>query len=166
VKNIYLIGMMGCGKTTCATALGETLGRTVVDTDQAIVAREGRSISDIFAQEGEGYFRDLERQLCRELEDTQDLIVATGGGLPVDPENRQRLHRSGRVVFLNRDPADIFRTADMSDRPLGQQGEADFLSRFAQRLPLYRECSHVEIQDFSSLQGTLAAILNALEETV
>ena len=60
MKNIILIGMMGCGKTTVGRLLAQALGRELVDTDEAIERREGRSISDIFAQEGEPYFRDLE----------------------------------------------------------------------------------------------------------
>ncbi len=65
MKNIILIGMMGCGKTTVGRLLAQALGRELVDTDEAIERREGRSISDIFAQEGEPYFRDLEAALCR-----------------------------------------------------------------------------------------------------
>ena len=67
MKNIILIGMMGCGKTTVGRLLAQALGRELVDTDEAIERREGRSISDIFAQEGEPYFRDLEAALCQEL---------------------------------------------------------------------------------------------------
>ena len=67
MNNIVLIGMMGCGKTTCANLLHQRLGRPVADTDALIVERQGRSISDIFAAEGEGYFRDLETAVAREM---------------------------------------------------------------------------------------------------
>ena len=83
MNNIVLIGMMGCGKTTCANLLHQRLGRPVADTDALIVERQGRSISDIFAAEGEGYFRDLETAVARELAERQGLIIATGGGLPL-----------------------------------------------------------------------------------
>lgn len=91
----------------------------------------------------------------------------TGGGhrrgLPLREENRRLLRSSGTVVFLNRDPAEIFATADMSGRPLGQQGKEAFLERFAQRLPLYRACAHVEITNFRSVRQTVTEILMKLE---
>lgn len=164
MKNIYLIGMMGCGKSTCAQRLGKQLGRAVVDTDALIVERAGKSISDIFATEGEAAFRNLETQICRECGAQTDLVVATGGGLPLRAENRQLLRQSGTVVFLHRDPAEIYDSADMSGRPLGQQGRAAFLERFAARLPAYRDCAHVEITDFSTVEHTVAEIRLKLEE--
>ena len=95
MKNIVLIGMMGCGKTTCANLLHERLGRPVVDTDALIVEREGRSVSDIFAAEGESYFRDLETAVAKELSRPEGLIIATGGGLPLREENRAASGRRG-----------------------------------------------------------------------
>lgn len=164
MNNIYLIGMMGCGKSTCGRLLARKLGRRLVDTDQLIVDRAGRSVSEIFAAEGEEAFRDLETLVCRECGKETDLVVATGGGLPLRAENRALLRESGTVVFLHRDPAEIYDSADMSGRPLGQQGREAFLGRFAERLPLYRACAHLEIQDFSTVEHTVAEILEKLEE--
>lgn len=163
MKNIYFIGMMGCGKSICAAALGRRWNRTVLDTDQEIEAAEGCSVSEIFAARGEEEFRKLETQLCRTLAGQENLIVATGGGLPLRPENRELLRNSGLVIFLNRSPEEIFDTGDMSARPLAQQGREAFLERFAQRLPLYRACAHVEITEFSSVRDTLAEILKSME---
>ena len=67
MKNIVLIGMMGCGKSTCGQLLAQKLGRELVDTDELIIQREGMTISDIFARKGEAYFRDLETEIAREL---------------------------------------------------------------------------------------------------
>lgn len=164
MKNIYLIGMMGCGKSTCAQRLARKLGRTMLDTDEMIVERAGKIISEIFAAAGEEAFRDMETQVCRECGEKTDLVVATGGGLPLREENQRLLRESGIVVFLHRDPAAIFDSADMSGRPLGQQGREAFLARFAARLPIYRACAHVEITDFSTVESTVAEILLKLEE--
>lgn len=164
MNNIYLIGMMGCGKSTCGRLLAKRLGRRLLDTDQLIVDRAGKSISDIFAAEGEEAFRALETQVCREIGEKTDLVVATGGGLPLRQENRDLLRESGTVVFLHRDPGEIYDSADMSGRPLGQQGREAFLNRFAERLPIYRACAHLEIQDFSTVENTVAEILAKLEE--
>lgn len=164
MNNIYLIGMMGCGKSTCGRLLAKRLGRQLLDTDQLIVERAGKPITEIFATEGEEAFRALETQVCRECGEKTDLIVATGGGLPLREENRVLLRESGTVVFLHRDPAEIYDSADMSGRPLGQQGQEAFLRRFAERLPIYRACAHLEIQDFSTVGNTVAEILAKLEE--
>lgn len=164
MKHIYLIGMMGCGKSTCASALGRILGRDVLDTDAEIEKNTGMTVSEIFAKYGEEHFRDLETALCRALTEQTDFIVATGGGLPLRQENRDLLKKSGTVVFLNRDPQEIFTTGDMSSRPLGQQGEAAFVARFAQRLPLYRAAADLEITNFSDLSETVTEILEQLED--
>ena len=163
MKNIVLCGMMGCGKTTCAHLLGTQLGRPVVDTDDMVVEMAGMSISDLFAQKGEAAMRDLETEAARQLSTRQDLIIATGGGLPLRSENRQLLRSTGIVVFLRRDPGEIYDTGDMSGRPLGQQGREAFLNRFAQREPIYQAFSHIVINDFSSPEATVAEILTKLE---
>ncbi len=163
MENIILCGMMGCGKTTCANLLGGKLGRQVVDTDDLVVKKAGMSISELFAAQGEAAMRDLETEVARELSRRSDLIIATGGGLPLREENRQLLRDTGIVVFLRRDPGEIYDTADMSARPLGQQGRDAFLSRFAQREPIYQEFSHIIIHDFSSPEATVAEILTKLE---
>ena len=85
-KNIVLIGMMGCGKTTVGKLLAQHLNRPLVDTDALIEQREGRSIPDIFARDGEAYFRALELDLCRELSEQDSLVIACGGGLPTQDE--------------------------------------------------------------------------------
>lgn len=163
MKNIILTGMMGCGKSTLARLLGESLRRPVVDTDELVEQAAGMSISQIFAQHGEGYMRDIETTVCRKLSTEENLIVATGGGLPLRQENRDYLRSTGTVFFLNRNPEEIYDTMDTSGRPLAQQGKAAFLQRFHDREPIYRAFSHIIIQDFSTPENTLAEILAALE---
>lgn len=163
MKNIILCGMMGCGKTTCANLLGTKLGLQVVDTDALVVEKAGMSISDLFATQGETAMRNLETQVARELSGKRDLIIATGGGLPLREENRNLLRTTGLVVFLRRDPGEIYDTGDMSGRPLGQQGRDAFLARFAQRESIYQAFSHIVINDFSSPEATVAEILAKLE---
>lgn len=164
MKNIILTGMMGCGKSTLAQMLGETLHRNVVDTDTLVEEKAGMTISQIFAQYGEEHMRELETAVCRELSQQENLIIATGGGLPLRQENRDYLRSTGTVFFLNRDPAQIYDTMDKSGRPLAQQGKAAFLQRFSDREPIYRDFSHIIIQDFSTPQHTLSEILTKLEE--
>ena len=127
MKNIVLIGMMGCGKSTVGALLAEKLGLTLVDTDALIEAREGRSISEIFAADGEGYFRDQELGVSEELARRQGLVIACGGGLPMRPDCIGSLKYSGTVIWLRRDPGETYDTMDASGRPLAQQGREAFL---------------------------------------
>lgn len=163
MKNIILTGMMGCGKSTLARLLGEALHRPVVDTDQLVEQKAGMTISQIFAQYGESHMRDLETEVCRELSEQQDLIIATGGGLPLRQENRDYLRSTGTVFFLNRNPEEIYDTMDTTGRPLAQQGKEAFLQRFYDREPIYRAFSHITILDFSTPETTCSEILAALE---
>ena len=145
MKNVILIGMMGCGKTTCGRLLSKTLGMPLVDTDELIQQREGCTVSEIFQRKGEAYFRALETEIARELGAGSDRIIATGGGMPLRAENRAALRQNGVVFFLNRAPEEIYNSTNLADRPLAQQGRADFIRRFQEREPVYREAAHYVI---------------------
>jgi shikimate kinase len=98
---VYLVGFMGAGKTTLANALARRLGWRAEDVDALIEARERRSVADIFAREGEPYFRALERQTIFSLLPLRHTVVATGGGTFVDPENRAAINADGVSVWLD-----------------------------------------------------------------
>ena len=102
--NIYLIGLMGAGKTTVGRQLARRLGRDFYDSDHEIVERTGVPIPTIFEIEGEDGFRRREAQTIEELTAMQGIVLATGGGVVLDPENRRRLHDTGWVVYLNVPP--------------------------------------------------------------
>ena len=163
MKNIILTGMMGNGKTTIAALLGKKLHRQVIDTDDVVVELGGMSIAEMFSVHGEEFMRKLETESCKLLSKKTDLIIATGGGLPMREENRAYLRESGIVVFLNRDPGITYDTMDRTGRPLAQQGREAFVQRFLDREPIYREFSHVVINDFSCPENTVAEILEKLE---
>jgi len=117
--NIVITGFMGTGKSSVGRLIAERLGRPFVDMDLLIEKREGRPISEIFAREGEAYFRRLERDLCRELAAQSGLVIATGGGALIDPLNREVMGRSGILFCLNCNPDEILhRLAQAEDRPL------------------------------------------------
>ena len=98
---LYLVGFMSAGKTTVAARLGHRIGWRAEDVDERIEARERRSVSAIFVQEGEGYFRQTEREVLRELLPQRNVIVATGGGTFVDPDNRALMLSDGAVAWLD-----------------------------------------------------------------
>lgn len=137
-KNIVLIGMMGCGKTTVGKLLARRLGWELADTDALIEQRQGRSIPDIFAADGEAGFRALELELCRELGGRGGLVIACGGGLPLQGGAITALKENGLVFWLDRDPGETYDSLDVSGRPLAQRGREDFISRYEDRAPVYR----------------------------
>lgn len=118
--NIILCGFMGTGKSTVGRLVAARLGWPFVDTDAVIEAREGKPIRQIFAEQGEPYFRALEVGLCREIAtEWRGRVIATGGGIVIDPQNREALTRAGLVICLTA-PADVLyeRLRGETDRPL------------------------------------------------
>lgn len=149
-RNIVLTGMSLAGKTTLGTLLSQKLGRKLEDTDQMIIRREQRAITDIFATDGEPYFRDLETSMCRELSAEKGMVIATGGGAILRPENVDALKKNGFIVFLDR-PFDQILPA--SDRPLADTKEK-VASLLKKRYPIYRStCDGSICNDMSPEDG-------------
>lgn len=98
---LYIVGFMGAGKTTVAAAVGRRIGWRAEDIDQRVEARERRSVAAIFAQDGEAYFRRLERRVLHDLVPERNLVVATGGGTFADPDNRALMLSDGAVAWLD-----------------------------------------------------------------
>ena len=166
MKNIVLIGMMGCGKTTTGGVLAQMLGRELVDTDAYIEAKEGRTIPEIFDAEGETFFRDREKEVAVELAKRQDLIIACGGGMPMQPQCILALKGSGIVFWLDRDPGETYDSLDIANRPLARQGREDFVFKYAQRAPIYRAWTNhtVRAESAQAAADTIAAILSEGEQ--
>lgn len=119
-KNIVLIGMPGCGKSTVGKLLCEKLGREVLDTDSEIVKADGRTIPEIFSAEGEGFFRQLETQVVKNVGKQLGKIVATGGGAVMKKENRDALKQNGTVIYLKKDLSLL----SLDGRPLSKDEDA------------------------------------------
>lgn len=118
-KNIILVGFMGTGKSVTGRMVAKQLDRAFIDMDSVIEERTGKSISDIFADEGEAHFRELERKLVRELSAREDLVIATGGGIVLNPDNIRTFSETGVVICLHADPDTILRrVAKDTHRPL------------------------------------------------
>lgn len=163
--NVYLVGMMGAGKTTIGRRLAARLAREFVDLDQWIETITGASIPTIFEIEGESGFRLREAQALALLAQRQGLVVATGGGAVLDPMNRARMQGSGLVVYLIASPELLFaRTRHDRNRPLLQV--ADPLARIrrlaAWRDPLYREIADLIVEAGGGVKSTVNCIARAL----
>lgn len=117
--NVVITGFMGTGKSKVGREVARWLGREFLDMDTLIEQRVGKTIPEIFAQRGEGFFRRQERQLCQELANRRRLVIATGGGALIPAENRQALGAGGLLVCLTCDVGEILRRlAEVEDRPL------------------------------------------------
>ena len=166
MKNIVLIGMMGCGKSTVGALLARRLGWELVDTDQYIQRALGRTIPDIFAREGEAFFRAQEQLAAQALGRREDLVIACGGGLPTREDSIAALKGSGTVVWLRRDPGETYDSLDRSGRPLAQQGREDFIQRFQQREPIYRKWADHIIDSRASAEETAQAVWEVLQHEI
>jgi len=124
-RNIILTGFMGTGKTTVGQIVADFIGWHFVDSDDEIVQRIGKSVADIFAQEGEAAFRRYERIICQSLAARESQVIATGGGMLVDPANRELMLMSGLVICLTAAPDSIQeRLESGAGRPLATNWQA------------------------------------------
>lgn len=150
MKNLILIGFMGAGKTTVGKLLAKEKGMKFVDTDERIVEEQKRSIPDIFAEDGEGYFRDLETDLLkRMLVDTKCAVISVGGGMPVREENRKLLRELGCVIYLSATKETILsRVQRDGSRPMleGEDLEARVSRLLREREALYKKAAHVDVR--------------------
>ena len=150
--NIVLVGMPGCGKTTVGRELARLSGKPLADLDEEIVRRAGKSIPDIFREEGEAAFRNLESRVLAEACAGHGQIIATGGGAVLQAENRAALRRTGRVYFINR----ALETLPRDGRPLSQKGSLEEMYRV--RKPLYSAAADVLVDNSVSLEETAELI--------
>jgi shikimate kinase len=148
-RPVFLIGMMGAGKSTIGRLLAEAIGFEFIDADRELEARSGVSIPTIFEIEGEEGFRRRETTLLDELSQRSGIVLATGGGAVLDAQTRQRLHERGLVIYLRASADEVFRrTRRDKARPLLQtENPRERIEHLlAEREPLYAETAHLTFQ--------------------
>lgn len=162
--NVYLVGMMGAGKTTLGKALSQKTGQEFVDTDRLLVERTGVAVATIFEIEGEDGFRRREAAVLAELAQRSDCIVATGGGAILLEENRRVMRESGTVVYLRARLENLWeRTRHDATRPLlaTPDPRATLATLLEQRDPLYRDAAHIVVETSSQGAATLVSRVTA-----
>lgn len=160
MQNIILIGMPGCGKSTLASLLAQRMGREVVDADQEIVKLAGKSIPEIFADEGENAFREYEAKVLSELGKQSQLIIATGGGCVTRQRNYPFLHQNGNIFWLKRD-LDLLPT---EGRPLSQTTRLNEMYEI--RKSMYESFADYTVDNNADLENTVNQMISILEETI
>ncbi|HVU32481.1 MAG TPA: shikimate kinase [Opitutaceae bacterium] len=162
--NLYLVGFMGTGKSTIGRAVAHKLGFLLVDSDHEIERIQGRTIADIFAQEGEAAFRVMEREFVDRGHPADRAVVACGGGLVVQPGMLERLKEKGVVVCLHASIETILeRTGRNRNRPLLEVEDPEQRVRalYAQREPIYNQCGTVILTDARPLHDIAAHVVRA-----
>ena len=157
MENIALVGMAGCGKSTIGRHLAKETGKEYVDADAEIEQLAGKSIPEIFAQDGEEEFRRLETEVLTQLGKRSGLIIATGGGCVTRERNFPLLHQNSRIIWLKRCPYRL----PTEGRPLSQKTTPAKL--YEERKPLYKLFSDAAIDNDGTKGETLTQILNILE---
>lgn len=162
--NIFLVGLMGAGKTTVGRMLSRRLGKSFYDSDHEIENRTGVTIPVIFELEGELGFRKREIAVISELTQLHGIVLATGGGAVLDKQNREYLSQNGFVVYLRANVTELWhRTKNDRSRPLLQTEDTHtrLQQLFAERDPLYREIADIIIDTGDQPVGV---IVHELEE--
>ena len=167
-ENISLIGFMGCGKTTVGQILAKKLGYSFKDIDTVIEEREGKTVSEIFRLKGEQDFRALEKSVLSEIQQEKNNVYACGGGIVLDPDNRDTLSRNSLVIWLYVSLESCLQRIDRSSRPLldtEERGEkAEVL--FQTRIPYYARAADLVVMNERNPEKTAENIYEEIHQTL
>ena len=168
VGNIFLIGFMGCGKSTVASKLNQMYGMHVVEMDQEISNQQKMSIPDIFELYGEEYFRDVESVLLKEITTGSNQVVSCGGGVVLREGNVTEMKKNGRIVLLTAKPENVLkRVRGNDDRPIlkGRKTVKDIAELMEARRAKYEAAADVIIAtDDKSIKEICKEILETIKE--
>ncbi|SCJ27004.1 Shikimate kinase [uncultured Flavonifractor sp.] len=161
--NLVLIGMPGSGKSTVGKILSKMLCMPLVDTDVLVEQTAGKSIPELFAQEGESAFRDRETAAARQAAKLDNTVIATGGGIILRPENMEALAATGLIFFRDRDLEDIV-GEDHMGRPLVGKDPDKLRILYTQRIDLYRKYAQYTISDTKTAEEAAVRIVALYRE--
>ena len=165
MKNIVLIGMPGCGKSTFGKRLARRLSRKFYDADDVLEEREQRTIKDFFA-ESEDAFRAAETRTLAYLAELEDAVIATGGGAVKRAENMELMKRNGVVIFLDRKPEQILGNIEGDARPLLAEDKQRIFKLYEERIDLYRRYADKIITNSGDFGRTLVALETYAKEAI
>lgn len=162
-RNIVLIGMSGSGKSTVGQMLAEKLNRPLLDIDAMVEAAEGRSISEIFSQEGESAFRSKEREQIALAARQKGAVIVCGGGAVIFEKNMLILEASGVIIYIDVSPELILARTDFTDRPLLRRQPEQLYDMLRRRVPLYRRHAKFTVENSGTVEETTNKIIALLQ---
>ncbi|MBO5364729.1 MAG: shikimate kinase [Clostridia bacterium] len=160
-KDIILIGMPGCGKSTLGRKLASVLNRPFLDLDTVIEETSGKKISDIFDQDGEAGFRKLETQAFHNIAGFGG-VLATGGGVVTVPGNLE-IAKQGLIVFVDRPLAALLDTISTAERPLLKGGKERLITLYEQRYDLYHNWAKIHVENTGTMEEAIEKIIKEVE---
>ncbi|MGB5823012.1 MAG: shikimate kinase [Proteocatella sp.] len=161
LKNIVLIGMPGCGKTSIGEKLAKRLNLEFCDVDAYIEEKWKMTIPEIF-KKGETYFREIETEALEEISKSYPKVISTGGGTVKNQRNIEILKQNGIIIYTNRPVEEIVRDIDVETRPLLTQGREMVYQLYEERHHLYQKYSDIEIVNDGSEEDLIAKIVSFL----
>ncbi len=161
-KNILLIGMPGCGKSSIGKKLAKDLGLTFIDMDNYIEEKTNKKISEIF-KDGEESFRDIETFYSKELSKLNSTLISSGGGIVTRKENIDYFKQTSIIVFINRSVKNILKSKNLGkDRPLLKDNEEHIYNLYNNRIDLYKKYCDIEVSNNGYFKYCIEEIKNKL----
>lgn len=153
MRNVYLIGMPGSGKSALGKRVAEITGWEFCDLDELVVEMSGEpDVAQIFSKRGMQNFRDLEKKALKKISDKEHIIVATGGGIVLDPDNVTQMAASGRTVLLDVSIDTLKKRIDVGSRPLIQNIEEALENMYWNRMDYYRRAANITMDNNGDLE--------------
>ncbi|MGO5359291.1 shikimate kinase [Anaerofustis sp. LCP19S3_F7] len=163
-KNILLIGMPGCGKSSIGNALAKELGLTFIDMDNYIEEKINKKISEIF-KDGEESFRDIETFYSKELSKLNATLISSGGGIVTRKENIDYFKQTSIIVFINRSVENILKSKNLGkDRPLLKNNEEHIYNLYNNRIGLYKKYCDIEVSNNGYFKHCIENIIKELNK--
>lgn len=164
--NIVLIGLRGSGKTKIGKHLSSLTGLKLIDIDREVESAEGVSIYEIFRKHDWKYFRKKEKEVTKKIAKLDNVIISTGGGTIVDPENQKALKKNGKIIYLKRSPEECYKwIKDKQNRPslTGKKDRLEDLKRtYADRKSIYEKTSDITIERTENIEEDAEKIIKLL----
>lgn len=157
MKNIVLIGMPGCGKSTIGKLLSKETGFKFLDLDDYVMESNDMTIEEMF-EHGEEFFRDKETKAVKEVSENLGIIISTGGGVIKRKENMLNLKRNGTIIFIDRSPEKIIQTLDNSVRPLLKDGVKRIFDLYKERYKLYINYSDKTVENNGNINEVISKV--------
>lgn len=163
--NVFLIGIMGAGKTTVGKELGKEMNMDFIDVDRYVEKKSKTTVNEMF-KNGEDYFRDKESEAIKELCNFDNKIISCGGGVIKREENIKSIRESGFVIYLDRPIDNILETINIEKRPLLKEGKEKLYAIYEERKDIYEKACHMHYKSDGNIRRTVRELIKVIESKI